>query len=51
MVDLGELLKKYMRIVARAEGVTFVDDACDNTGFSDEEVKELKKIEEEAFPE
>lgn len=50
VVDLRELFKKYLIIVARAEGVTFTEDACKETDFNDEEVKELKQIEVEAFP-
>lgn len=43
------LLKKYMRLVAVAEGITFVkylDRYSDRIEFTEEEAQELRKVDE-----
>lgn len=45
-LDTRELLKKYMKHVEDSEGTTFVC-ACGDSLFTDEEVADLKKIEDE----
>lgn len=52
MIDYRELLKKYMRIVRGAEGITFVDSVGDPDidefcEITSAEVVELQAIEQE----
>lgn len=51
-MDYRELLKRYMSHVLENEGITYVEDHMVNTHtdavqFTDEELAELKKIEDE----
>lgn len=49
MIDYRALLKKYMAIVAREEGITFVDYAL-SADLTPDEAVALKRVEQELFP-
>lgn len=46
-MDYRELLIKYIDHVGNEEGITFIPRTADHCGFTDEEVEELKKLEDE----